>query len=377
MTSPTIENIEYIENIENIENTTLPIPEDVLSLVAKKINSVQITANLARVNRTCYSAVSDEVYRRDALNPGIPSLYRAIQFGDCDIIRNSILAYRRVGAPGMLDGSSVQWSTFSRAVGPAWKLSLQTNPAILAVESQQIPVLRNVVKYLTREELDALCLVENDCNFGYVDKYKTGDILSMFPFPPRVIEKIQEGPGRYSALDKCCCFNHDINGWWLDLESPLFSMGCGETALCLAVRTLNLEMAEILLKAGASPTPPPVSSSNVTPEVSILACLLGSNNPWSMVEYSDMTGEIAASRLGFAKCEGSMELAVNTYPYRRKMIKLLVKHGMDLGEEEARLRDLFEKHTLLGWQPRLDFDSDDASCVRHCIRPIDNDDVDV
>lgn len=70
-----------------------------------------------------------------------------------------------------------------------------------------------------------------------------------------------------------------------------------------------------------------------------------------------------------------MQYAKNAYPYRRKMIKLLVKHGMDLGEEEARLRAYIQSYSELSGQRGIDFDSDLVSCVWCCIRPIDDDDV--
>lgn len=264
-------------------NTTLPIPTDLLPLLAKKVNSVQVTYNLSKVNRACHAVLSDEFYRRDALNPGIPSLYRAIQYADCDIIANSIQAYRRVGATGMLDGSTVQWDTFDRAPGE-WKLSRYTNPAILAVQSQRVPVLRNVVKYLTPAELNAPAMVKNTrSGWGLI---KIGDILGYYPFPPKFIERFRES--YFYDHPDCPCMDPGINVTTEYECRPMFSQGCGETALFLAVETLNTEMAGVLLKAGRSTRPPPVSSDGehhwTAAEPSILTCLLGSGKPRDMIE---------------------------------------------------------------------------------------------
>ncbi len=120
------------------------LPADIIYNIAGYVRNFPDFINLASCSKATYSLLQMRLWVMDTQLPGKPALYGAIERDDISLAKTALFRYIQLGARGMLDGSSVQWATFT------WKDGYPgdqrpASPVTMAVERGTIEMLRVLV----------------------------------------------------------------------------------------------------------------------------------------------------------------------------------------------------------------------------------------
>ncbi|KAK5651846.1 hypothetical protein OQA88_11615 [Cercophora sp. LCS_1] len=232
-------------------DSTFPIPIDALRIIADQLETPRAAANFARLTRTAHSLSKDHTWDLDTRLPGPPALYRALSAGDVTLFGRALAHYKQNKLTGLLDGTSVNWTTFHpRKRGryvpdpKIYSLSLFTPPIILAVEARELEMLQMLIDagvslHATRIR-PTVHLDPAVAHGSYYHRPLPTQLRYFRNQWPRCVCRCVRGHGGIFGPDHS----------WSECD-PASTETCRETALHLAVDTYQVEMARKLCRAGA------------------------------------------------------------------------------------------------------------------------------